>query len=126
MNLITTRKLPVDGALLEELSLQGNGKDCVLWLATTLPKHRILLEMRDPLLTVALRGRAVLESFNQGDRDLGVRYRPLEPVRVASVELELYGTDDEWEACLARLSAGRREFLSETVRVARIVLERCE
>ncbi len=59
MNHITTRKLPVEGALPEELSLQGNGKDCVLRLATTLPKYRIHLEMRDPRL---------IRSLGPGDR----------------------------------------------------------
>lgn len=126
MNRITTRKLPVEGALLEELSLQGNGKDCVLRLATTLPKYHIHLEMRDPRLMVEVRGRALLESFNHGDSDLGLRYRPREPVRVASVELDLCSTDDEWDEDLARFAEGRREFLAETAQVVRIVLEGCE
>ena len=119
---MATRTLPLTGALLAELSLHGNGKDCLFSFVTESPRRRVRIEMRDPRLAIEVDGRVLIESFSHGDRDLGVRYRPLEELRIATFELNLCNSDDQWDAALARFESGQAEFLDEMVSTARIVL----
>jgi len=119
---MTMRKLPLEGALLQELTLHGNGKDCLFRLVTASPARRVEMEMRDPRLEVEVNGRVSMESFNRGDHDLGVRYRPLEDLRIVTFELSLWANDDEWGAALAGFESGRADFVGEMVYEARIVL----
>ena len=68
-----TRTLPLAGALLVELSLHGNGKDCLFSLVTASPSRRVRIEMRDPRLAIEIDGRVSSESCSNADRELGVR-----------------------------------------------------
>lgn len=122
MREMTQRTLPLHGALLRELTLHGNGKDCLLRLVTASPARRLQIEMRDPRLVVEVHGKVSVESFNNDDRDLGIRYRPLEDLRITTFELDTWGSDESWDAAMVLFDSGRADFIGETISVARIVL----
>ncbi|MCG8556695.1 MAG: hypothetical protein MJD61_15620 [Proteobacteria bacterium] len=120
-----TKKLPLEGALVEEISLHGNGKDSEFRMTTKDPSRQVRFDMSYPRLTVEVEGSVSIESFNWGDIDLGIRYRPLEDLRVASFELVFPGEEDEWKAVFAdHFEAARPDLVGWVFSVARVVLRR--
>ena len=101
------KRLPAEGALLKELRVFGNAKDCCVRMETTEPEGAIHFDMRDPTFEIDLQGRVRSVIFEEGsDVDLGVRYLPLEALRVERFVVDYPGADDAWEEVLRRIREG--------------------
>jgi len=104
---MTLKRLPVEGALFKELRVFGNGKDCCIRMQTTDPDCAVHFEMRDPAFQIDLQGKVQSIIFNDGsDAHLGVRYLPLEPLRVRSLVVDYPGTDSAWRRVLKGIREG--------------------
>jgi len=90
---MTLQRLPIEGARFKELSLYGDAKDCCVRMQTTEPDGALHFEVRDPTFEIDLRGRIQSTIFGKGDGELGVKYLPLEPLRVESFLVDYPGTE---------------------------------
>ena len=104
---MTFKRLPVEGALLKELRVFGNGKDCCVRMQTTEPDCALHFDMQDPDFQIDLQGKVQTIIFNdRSDKDLGVRYLPKEPLRVRSFVVDYPGTDSAWRKVLKGIREG--------------------
>jgi hypothetical protein len=103
-------KIPIEGALLKELRVFGNGKDCCIRLETSEPDVTVHFDMRDPAFEIDLQGRVQTVIFNEGsDRDLGVKYLPMERLRVQSFVVDYPGTQHAWQTVLKAIREGNED-----------------
>ncbi|CAO1661749.1 hypothetical protein NYA30BAC_01375 [Halomonas sp. NYA30] len=117
------KKLPVENALIKELSMSGNGKDCIVFIQTEEPEQQVVFEMRDPSLTIDIQGHIVAKSFSHGDTVLGVSYQPFNKMRLEQAEIAYPGDEEqEWERSLKRFEEGRDDFIGYTIFHARMKL----
>ena len=117
------KRLPVENALIKELSMSGNGKDCIVFIQTEEPEQKILFEMRDPSLTIDIQGHIVAKSFSHGDTVLGVSYHPSNKMRLEQAEIDYPGDEEqEWERSLGRFEEGQKDFIGCTIFHARMKL----
>jgi len=117
------KKLPLEGSLIQELSMSGNGKDCIVFIQSENPKKRILFEMRDPSLTIEINGNIFAKSFSHGDTVLGVSYYASSGMRLEQAEVDYPDDDAEgWERSLGRFEEGRHDFIGYTIFHARMKL----
>jgi hypothetical protein len=106
MNLKT---LPLEGGLLKELRVFGNGKRCYVRMETTEPEGKVRFSMMDPVIEIDLQGRARAVVFNdRSDVELGVRILPVEPLRVEHCVVDFANLDTEWEEVLEDIRDGQR------------------
>jgi len=113
---MTLKKLPIEGQLLKEMILSGNGKDCELTIKTQGQVRDVSFAMRDPRLVVDIKGDVITESFNYGDSDLGLKYLPSEE--------DFPGDETEWMESLDRFTDGDGEFIGWMIGFAKIKLTR--
>jgi hypothetical protein len=103
-NKMNDTKLRVEGHLMKEIVIFGNGKDSELFLEADeddVPTYRIAV--RDPGLVVEIDGKVRTEVFNDGhDPYLGVRYLPQEPMVFDVCRIEDPPADDEYDDGFAR------------------------
>jgi hypothetical protein len=114
------KRLPLEGGLLEELRIFGNGKRCSVRMETTEPEGKVRFRMMDPVIEIDLRGRARAIVFNdRSDVELGFRILPVEPLRVENFVVDYADTDSEWRKVLRNIREGQPgplEFDAESVR----------
>lgn len=104
---MTLKRLPVEGALLKELRVFGNGKDCCIRMQTTDPNCAVHFEMQDPTFQIDLQGRVQTVIFNdRSDTQLGVRYLPKERLRVRSFVVDYPGSHAAWRKVLKGIRDG--------------------
>jgi hypothetical protein len=95
------KSLPVNQERLKEIVFFGNGKDCWARIAST--EKVCQFEVSDPAVEIIISGQIKTEVFNDGsDMDLGIRYLPLEKLRIALCEIDFPGSEDEWQESLER------------------------
>jgi hypothetical protein len=116
------KKLPIEGQLLKEMIISGNGKDCELTIKTKDEARQVSLVMRDPRLVVDIKGNVITESFNYGDSDLGIKYLPSEEMIIEWAEIDFPGTKSEWIESLNRFKEGDSEFIEWMISFAKIRL----
>ena len=116
------KKLPIEGQLLKELIISGNGKDCELTIKTKDEARQVSFVMRDPRLVVDIKGNVITESFNYGDSDLGIKYLPSEEMIIEWAEIDFPGPKSEWIESLNRFKEGDSEFIEYMIRFANIRL----
>ena len=63
MEKMALKKLPIEGHLLEEMIISGNGKDCELTIETKGQSQYVSFVMRDPRLVVDIKGKVVRRCF---------------------------------------------------------------
>jgi len=116
------KKLPIEGQLLKELIISGNGKDCELTIKTKDEARHVSFVMRDPRLVVDIKGNVITESFNYGDSDLGIKYLPSEEMIIEWAEIDFPGPKSEWIESLNRFKEGDSEFIEWMISFAKIRL----
>lgn len=98
------KRLPIEGSILKELKVYGNAKNCDVKFQTTNPSWEIYFAMRDPAFQIELRGNVQSIIFEEGsDKCLGVKYLPLERLRVQRCLVDHPGTETEWQKVLEDL-----------------------
>ncbi|MGH9388180.1 MAG: hypothetical protein ACRD1Z_01085 [Vicinamibacteria bacterium] len=90
-------------------------------MQTTEPESSLHFEMRDPAFQIDLLGRVQSTLFNEGsDVELGVRYLPLEPLRIESFLVDYPGTESDWKRVLREIREGEEspiDWMLATVRM---------
>jgi hypothetical protein len=118
---MSDKRVPLEGGLLKELTVFGNGKRCSVRMETTEPAGKVRFSMRDPVIEMDLRGRTRAIVFNDGsDVHLGFRILPVEPLRVENFVVDYADTDSEWRKVLGHIREGQPEpfdFGAESVRM---------
>lgn len=100
---MTLQRVPIEGTRFKELSLYGNAKDCCVRMQTAEPDCIVHFEVRDPAFQIDLQGRIQSIIFGKSDVELGVKYLPLEPLRVEAFVVDYPGTESDWQEVLKRI-----------------------
>ena len=102
------KRLPLEGGLLKELRVFGNGKRCSVRMETTEPEGKVRFSMMDPAIEIDLQGRARAIVFNdRSDTELGVRILPAEPLRVEQLVVDYADLDTDWQEVLEDIREGQ-------------------
>lgn len=103
------KRVALEGGLLKELRIFGNGKNCCVRLETTEPEGTVHFDLMDPVVEIDLQGKVRSTVFNdRSDVELGFKVLPMEPLRVQRFVVDYAGTDSKWKEDLEDTRAGRR------------------
>ena len=104
------KRLPLEGGLLKELRVFGNGKRRYVRIETTEPEGEVEFLMMDPAIEIDLQGKARSLVFNDGsDVELGFKVLPMESLRAQRFVVDYPGTDSEWREVLTGIREGKRD-----------------
>jgi hypothetical protein len=104
------KRLPLEGGLLKELRVFGNGKRCYVRIETTEPEGEVNFLMMDPVIEIDLQGKARALVFNDGsDTELGFKVLPMEPLRAQRFVVDYPDTDSEWREVLTGIREGKQD-----------------
>ena len=118
---MTLKRLPIEGALLKELRVYGNAKDCCIRVETTEPDGTLHFDMGDPTFQIDLQGRVQSVIFeDRSDTELGVKYLPMEPLRVERFVVDYPGTEYAWRKVLKRIREGSQNPFDWTLASAQL------
>ena len=118
------KKLPIEGALVEEIVVEGYGKRWHLGITTREPRTSLFISMGESRLWLEVRGDLTTEVTGIDDRDVLHRYLPAEELRLDLAEIDFPDDDREWAAVLERLAEGNEEGISWVIPEVRLRLTR--
>ena len=118
------KRLPIEGSIVEEIKVFGNGKDCEVTVTIQEPARVVQFTMRDPNLEIALQGRIKTVIFNEGhDSYLGTRYIPLEKAQLEVCAVEFPGDAQEWDMALSDFEKGHSDFIGWMIYNAKLQIK---
>ncbi len=126
---MTLKRIPAEGAVLKELRVYGNAKDCSVRMETTEPELTVYFEMRDPTFEIDLQGSVQSIIDGRSDVELGVKYLPLETLRVEQFVVDYPGSEHEWQKTLKGIREGSSDpftWMLSSVRVKIVPVEGSE
>ncbi len=105
---MSLKNLPIEGELLKEIVIYGNAKDCEITIKTKNSDREIQFLMRDPKVQIDARGKIRSIIFEDGgDPYLGVKYLPLENLKLLTCVVEFHDDhDDQWQEVLQYFQDG--------------------
>jgi len=119
---INWKKLPIEGATMNEVVISGNGKNCELQITTHDPERTLAIMMSEPRIEVDVQGKVTTHLFNKGDADLGIKYSSAEHIKLAIAEIEFPGEEAEWQEALKKFDHGDPEFLGWMIQFVKLKL----
>ncbi len=85
------KSLPVEGAVLDELRVYGNSKDCEVLLRAREPDYTLRFPASCPKFEIEILAKVRSEVFTGDDNCLGVRYIPVETVHLEVCQIACDG-----------------------------------
>jgi hypothetical protein len=90
------RSLPLEGRLLQDIEVCGNGKRCTARIRTVDGAPPLYLSFANPTLDVEVSGKLQTTVCGEDDSALLVRYFPDESLRLEVCQIAFWGGEAEW------------------------------